>query len=224
VTATIDKPVLSQGEKGNLDVKVARLMADFKNPIQVQALDFPPALISINNNQPLTIAADKTDGKMVVDVRANTPPGEYTLVLRSSAPVPLKDAQGKAKNPVPNGVLPSAPVKLTVLPKALASVSLATQNPAVKVGMETEVVVKVTRMYDFTGEFKVQVVVPAGAKGVTATETVIPAGKDEAKFTLKAAADTAPGGKNDFIVRAIGSYDGKNPTTQEVKFNVNVMK
>jgi hypothetical protein len=224
ITATIDKPALVQGEKGNLDVKVARLSPDFKNPIQVQALDLPPALIAINNNQPITIAADKTDGKMAVDVRANTPPGEYTLVLRSSAPVPLKDAQGKPKNPVPNGVLPSAPVKVMVLPKALASVSLVTQNPTVKAGMESEIVVKITRMYEFAGEFKVQVVVPAGAKGVTATEAVIPAGKDEAKFMLKAAPDTAPGAKNDFVVKATASYDGKTPTTQEVKFNVNVVK
>ena len=49
-------------------------------------------------------------------------------------------------------------------------------------------VVKVARLYDYAGEFKVSLVPPANVKDVTAAEVVIPAGKDEATLVL-----TVPG-------------------------------
>jgi len=120
--------------------------------------------------------------------------------------------------------LPSAPVTLTVLPKQVGTLALATPNPMVKIGANTEVVVKVTRMYEFTGEFTVQLVMPANAQGITADPVTIAAGKDEAKFVVKAAADVAPGARNDLIVRAVAMVNGNVPTTHELKFAVNVVK
>ena len=91
--------------------------------------------------------------------------------------------------------------------------------------MQTEVVVKVNRLHDYTGEFKVQIVLPPNAKGISATDVTIPAGQDEAKFILKADANAAPGGRSDLIARATAMVaGGKVATTQEVKFSVNVTK
>ena len=90
--------------------------------------------------------------------------------------------------------------------------------------MQTEVVVKVARLYDFAGEFKVQVVIPAAVKGVSAAEVTIPAGQDEVKVIVKAAADAVPGNRADLIVRATAMVNGTVPTMQEAKFNVNVVK
>ena len=65
---------------------------------------------------------------------------------------------------------------------------------------------------------------PASVKDVTAAEVLIPAGKDEATLMLKAPPTAAPGGRNDLLVKAVALVNGNVPTTQEVKFNLNVVK
>ena len=106
-----------------------------------------------------------------------------------------------------------------MLPQHVGTLSLATPNPSLKAGGQVEVVVKVARLWDYAGEFKVSLVLPANVKDVSAAEVVIPAGKDEATLMLKAPAEAAPGGRNDLVVRAVAMVNGNMPTTQEVKFN-----
>jgi hypothetical protein len=222
LAANLDKPSLVQGEKGALKVKLTRLSPDFKTPLTVLAIppELPPGL-AINNNQPITIAPNATDGTLPVNVPPNLPPGMYNIVLRTETQMPYsKDAMAKQK---PNTlvVLPSAPATLTVLPKAVAMLSLSTPNATVKTGKEAEVVVRVNRQYGYNGEFKVQVVLPPGAKGAQIGDAVIPAGKDEAKLVIKAGA--MPMNLPNLIVRATANYQG-HATTHEVKLNVNVEK
>jgi hypothetical protein len=224
VAATLDKPSVVQGTNAAVAVKLTRIHPDFKTPLLVQAtLGELPQGFTVNNNQPITIAPDKTDGTLNVVVPANAPPGQYNIVLRTSAQIPMEKMPKGPKQPT-NVVLPSTPVTLTVLPKALATVVLPNPNPTAKVGAETEVVVKVTRMYDFDGEFKVKVVLPPDAKGVTIDEVTIPAGQDEAKLKVKVAADAAPGNRANINVIATAMYNGTVPITQEAKLNVNVVK
>jgi hypothetical protein len=222
LTASLDKPALIQGEKGTLKVKLARLSPDFKTPLTVQAIATEvPRGLTLNNNQPITIAANATDGTLPINVPTNVQPGVYTIVLRTQTQLPYaKDPMAKQK---PNTVvvLPSAPVTLTILPKSLATLALATPNATVKIGQQAEVVLRVTRQFGYDGEFKVQVVLPAGAKGVEVAEAVIPAGKDETKLVLKAGA--TPVNLANLVVRATGTYQG-HATTQETKLNVNVVK
>jgi hypothetical protein len=224
LTGTPDKPMLTQGDKGTLKVKLTRIAPDFKTPLTVQALatELPKGL-TINNNQPLSIAANATDGSLPINVPANVQPGTYTIVLRLQTQMPYnKDPMAKQK---PNTVvvLPSAPIALTILPKTLATVTLSTPNVTLKIGKEAEVVVKAARQYGYDGEFKVQVVLPPNAKGVQIAEAVIPAGKDEAKLVVKTDAGAAPVNLSNLIVRATAMYQG-HPTTHEVKLNVNVVK
>jgi hypothetical protein len=219
---TLDNPTIVQGDKGTLKVKLTRISPDFKTPLTVQAIQTElPKGLTLNNNQPITIAANAAEGALPLNVPANVPPGNYTIVLRTQTQMPYnKDPMAKQK---PNTlvVLPSAPVMLTVLPKSLAALSLSTPNVTVKLSKEAEVVVRVARQFGYEGEFKVQVVLPAGAKGVSIGDAVIPAGKDEAKLIVKAGA--MPVNVSNLIVRATALYQG-HPTIHEVKLNVNVVK
>ncbi len=224
LSATLDKATLVQGDKASLAVKLARLWPEFKTPLNAVVMDAVPN-VSINNNQPIAIAAGKDEAKVPVVVNAAAPPGTYTIILRATAAIPFaKDPMAKQKPPV-NVVQQSAPFTITVLPKTVATVAATLTKPSVKVATDGEVVVKVTRQFDYAGEFKVQLIVPANAPGVTAADVVIPAGKDEAKLVLKIAAAAAPGPRNDLLVRATAVVNGTVSIVQEsAKFNVTVVK
>ncbi len=224
VAAALDKPAIVQGDKGTLKVTVTRLWPDFKTPLIVQALapELPPGL-TINNNQPLNLAPTAKDGSLAVVVPANVQPGVYTLVLRATAGIPYnKDPAAKQKQPVLVAA-PTTPVTLTVLPKELAKLSLSNPGPTVKQGMQTEIVLKVQRLFNYEGDFKVQVVLPPNAKGVTVAGVVIPAGKDETRLVIQAAKDAPIANLANFTVRASGTAFGA-VVNQEMKFNVNVVK
>jgi hypothetical protein len=228
IASSLDKAVVQQGDKVNLTLKLNRISPDLKQPIVIQTVDniqgLPPSPIAINNAQPFTIAPDKNDGTLVVDVKPTVPPGVYTIAMRATAAgFPFTKDPAKPKANI-NVILPTAPVTLTVLPKTVATLALANPNPTVKVGAETEIVVKATRLFDYNGELKVQLVLPQGVQGITAAEVVIPAGQTEAKLVLKADANVPPGGKNDFVVRATATVAENVPAVQEVKFNLNVTK
>jgi hypothetical protein len=223
LTAQIDKPVVLQGDKPNLTLKLTRLWPDFKTPLQLVINDPIPNL-AVNNNQPIAVAADKNEAKAVVTVNNNVPPGTYNIVLRATAQIPFnKDPMAKQK-PNVNVVFPSTPVAITVLPKQVATLTIPQPAVTAKVGTTSDVVVKVARNPGFAGEFKVQLVIPPNIKGVSADEVTIPAGKDEAKLVLKIAADAAPGNRPDLIVRATAMQNGNVPTPHEAKITVNVVK
>jgi hypothetical protein len=106
----------------------------------------------------------------------------------------------------------------------VANVSVAPGSAAVKAGEEFEVVVKVQRLSNYSGEFKVELVVPENARGISAPEVTIPKGKDEAKLVIRADADAAPGNRGALAVRATALVNGKVATRQEAKLTVKVVK
>jgi hypothetical protein len=223
-TAKLDKTAILQGERATLKVAVARLWPDFKGPLLVQALpqEMPPGL-TINNNQPLGIAPNQAEGSLAVNVAPQVQPGTYTLVLRTTAAVPYnKDPAAKNKQPV-QVVQATTPVTLTVVPRELAKLALSNLNPSVKAGAQTPLTLKVTRLFGYGGEFKVQVVLPPGVKGLEIGEVVIPAGKDEAALVLKAEAAAKPGTLANLTVRVSATAFGA-VVNHELKFNVNIVK
>jgi hypothetical protein len=220
-TVTADKPVVTQGDKINLTFKLDRLWPDLKAPVAITAHNLVVNQMTV---PPLTIAPDKQDGTAVVTINPTCPPGVYCLGFHGSAQFPhAKDAMTKQKGNI-TVVLPGEPVLVTVLPKQLATFSVNPPNPAVKIGATGDVVVKVARLYEFPGEFKIEVVLPANAAGVTAAPVTIPAGKDEAKLTFAAAADAAAGNRGEILVRATAMFNATTPVIHEVKINVNVVK
>ena len=122
-------------------------------------------------------------------------------------------------NTVPNPFLPP----LTVVPKSVATLALASPTVTAKVGAETEFVVKLTRQFDYDGEFKVEVVLPAAVKDVTVAAVTVPAGKDEAKLIINVPTDAPPGNRADLVVKATATYKDV-PIVHEAKFAVNVVK
>jgi hypothetical protein len=98
-------------------------------------------------------------------------------------------------------------------------------SPAVTLqpGTDTELLVKVNRQHGYAGEFKVQLVLPSGFQGVTAPEVTIPAGADEAKLVLKAAADAKPAMNPNVLVRATATVEKVN-LTQDAKIAVTIAK
>jgi hypothetical protein len=223
LTATSEKPAVTQGSKVTVALKVERLWPDFKAPLQVTLLDPVANLTFNNNNQPLTVAADKTEASAVFDVRTNVAPGTYNLVLRGQAQMPYqKDAMGKKANI--NVVMPSAPISLTVLPQQVATLSVMNANPTLKVGEPTELLVKVARLHNYAGEFNVQLVLPANVKDVQAEEVTIPAGMNEAKLVLTVLPDAMPGNRSNLIIRAVALQNGNVPTVHEAKINVQIVR
>ncbi len=221
--AALDKAAILQGDKAQITLKLTRVWPDFKTPLQVLLMD-PVQNLIVNNNQPANIAPGKDTVTVPVTVNANLAPGTYGIVFRGQAQIPFnKDVKQKQKQNTPV-VLPSTPVTLTVLPKALANLSLQPQGVTVKAGKEAEMTVHVNRLFNYDGEFKVEVVIPPAVKGVTADPVVIPAGLNDAKVVIKAAAGAMPGNRPDLLVRAVALFDGKVPTKHELKFNVNVVK
>jgi hypothetical protein len=223
LAAQIDKAVVLQGEKVPLTLKLNRLWPDFKTPLQITYFNPIPSLV-VNNNQPITVPADKNEAKVEINVNAAVAPGTYNLELRGSAQIPFnKDPMAKQK-PNVNVLLPSAPAIITVLPKQVATLSLANPNAMAKIGAEGEVTIKLARIAEFTGEFKVQLVLPPNTKGLSAAEVTIPAGQNEAKLIVKVAADAVVGNHPDLIIRATAMQNGNIPTPHEVKLTLNVGK
>jgi hypothetical protein len=230
LTASLDQPVVVQGGKAALKLKLERLWPDFKNPLQVNAGQPPQQRQELELPQDvrvtpptLNLSAGQKEGSLSVTVGPNAQPGTYTLVLRSQSQVPFdRDPAGKQKRPILI-LQPSAPVTLTVLPKTVGTLALSSPSPTVKIGAQAEVTVTVKRLFGYDGAFKVQVVLPPNAQGLEIPEVVIPAGKDQAQLVVKVPAGARPGNYPNLVVRATAAYQGAT-TTQEVKLNVNVVK
>jgi hypothetical protein len=129
----------------------------------------------------------------------------------------------KQKQPI-QVVLPSSSVTLTVLPKTVGALALAVKDPNAKLGMQVEIDVKVSRQFDYAGEFKLELVLPPNFQGITADPVTIPGGQNEAKMILKIAANAPIGQRNDLVIRAVAPITEKITATQEAKLNLNLVK
>jgi hypothetical protein len=100
------------GDKMEVTLKVTR-NEKFKDGIQVFSAvpNFGPRQQGNNPVPPLlTIAADKNEAKVSVDVPANLTPGTYSLVLRGQSAAPPPKAA--ATRPVP--AYPSIPITVVI--------------------------------------------------------------------------------------------------------------
>jgi hypothetical protein len=203
-------------------LKVNRHWPEAKIPIQVVAVDLPPNVAFNNNNQPVTVAADKNEADLQIQVRNNVAPGVYNLVLRGAGQVPFnKDPKATQKPPLGTTVV-STPIKLTIY-NTVAEVTLNNANVTLKAGMDAELLVKVHRLNGYQGEFKLQLVLPQGFQGVTAPEVTIPANGNEAKFVLKCAQGAAPATNPGVVVRAVATVD-KITLNHDAKLAVTITK
>ncbi|MBX9578898.1 MAG: hypothetical protein K2X87_01195 [Gemmataceae bacterium] len=216
--------VVKPGDKIAVPVKVA--WAGDKQPVVLAA---EPML---QNPQQAPVTAqptqqptkDKPEGVVTLDVKTNAAPGPYTVVIRGDAQVPFaRDPMAKGKANVPMSAF-ADPIPLTVLPAALAKLTLGPiPNANLKPGAAVEVPVKVERLHDFAGEFIVTFVPAKDVTGIAAEPVTIPAGKDSARLVVKTAEDAKPGQVAANIV-VTATYDGKYPIATETKAGFTVVK
>jgi hypothetical protein len=221
--ADLAKTTVVQGGKVTVPLKLARLWPDFKNPVQVliDPREIPQNLLTVGA---VNIPANGNAGSTVLNINPNAQPGTYSIVFRGAAAVPFnKDPLAKAR-PNINVVQPCTPVTVTILPKQVATVSVSNTNPTIKIGMQMALDVRVTRQFNYDGEFKVQLVLPPNVQGLSAEEVTIPAGKNETKLVIKVPATAQPGGRPNLTVKTTALYNGTVPLTLETKINVNVIK
>ncbi|MCE9531186.1 MAG: PPC domain-containing protein, partial [Planctomycetes bacterium] len=217
--------MLKQGDKLTVPFKITR-SPETKTPITLQQISMgvnpQQAPISVGNGAALpVIAADKNDGTFIVDVKPTTPPGTYTIVMKASTPIQF--AKEAKKNVALTIVTATTPLVIKVLPTVVAKVT-ATPKGNLKPGMPGEVTVKVERLNEYTGDFKVKLTLPPTAKGLSADEVTIPAGKDEIVVPVKVAADATAGTIQNVVATATGTVEGKIPIVQDTKFNLTVDK
>jgi hypothetical protein len=227
LSATPEKVALLQGGKVNVGLKLTRLWPDFKTPLSVvptdPPTDLPPGLVFGNNNQAVNMNPGKDEETVAITAAANVPVGTYNIVLRGTAQVPFNKDPKAAKANI-NALQPAEAFALTVLPAQVATLSVDKPNLTLKPGTQQELIVRVARQQGYTGEFKVELVLPANTKGIAAVPVTIPAGKDEIKLVLSVAGDAALGNHANLVVRAVAILQGDVPANHETKINVNVVK
>lgn len=219
--------LIKQGEKVTVPFKITR-GPETKTPITLVQIGMgvpaQQAPVAVNNGQPIAaIAADKNDGTFVIDVKPNAAPGTYAIVLKGTTPIPfVKDPNTKKSQNI-TVASSTTPIIVQVLPLSVAKVT-ATPKGNLKPGMPGEIAVKVERQFDYAGDFKVKLVLPMGAKGVTAPDVTIAAGKNEVVLPLTVAADAPATTLQNVVVQATALLEGKVPTLHEAKFNLTVEK
>lgn len=219
LVAAIDNKLVSHGNKANIKLTLNRLWPDMNQPVQITPIapELPPGVTFGN----VTIPNGKNDGLIVLNVPANVPPGNYSLVFRSFAPVPFAKNPKDKKNNV-NAIVPSTPVALTVVPKEVVKLNVAA-NTNIKAGTNLDLAVPVNRLFDFNDEVKLQLVLPPGTQGLSADDAVLPAGKTDGKLVIRVPANAPVGNRANLTVRATAVIYGMT-LTHETKININIVK
>jgi hypothetical protein len=217
LNAGVDKVTVAHGDKVTIPLKLIRHSLDFKANLQIQPLpvELPPGI----NFGALNVPAGKDEAQVVFTIPTNLAPGTYNIVVRGFAPI---SANPKAK-PI-NVLMPSTPVAVTVVPKQVATVSVNNANPMVKLGGQFELVVRVSRQFDYADTFKVKLILPPNTQGISADEVTIPAGQNEAKLILRVPPDANPGNRANLTVQASAVVNGSLTLNHETKISVNVVK
>jgi hypothetical protein len=220
--ATIDKNKIVQGDKGTIKVVIVKRDPEMKAAILVEPVDLPANFV--NNNKAISIAPAANDGTIPVTVPATQTPGVYSIVLRGQTNLGFpKDAAGKQKAAV-NVVSVITPLELTVLPKALGEFSVTNTGVQVKAGAEGKLELKVKRLHNYEGTYKVEVVIPANAKGIVLEPSEFAINSDATQIKVKVAADAMPGPRNDIVLKFKGMFLGKDEVIAELKANISVVK
>jgi hypothetical protein len=217
LSVTKDKIVAPQGDRITVPVKLTAGAADFKTNVQLTAVVAPTGMAM----QPVTLTLGK-EGTATLDSKTTVLPGNYTLVLRGQTQPPQPNQQPKPGGPR-NIVQTAPPIALTIVPKQLVKVSLPQGNVKLAPGGTASVAVKVARIFEYAGLFKIDLD-PKTAKGITVDPVTLKAGDDEAKLTLRAAKDLQAGMNLNLTVRVTAMFNETVPVVHEAKLNVAIAK
>lgn len=212
-TASATKPIVKQGETGEVVVKVERQYG-FNGEFKLKVV-LPPNTQGVSIGD-ASIPQGRADIKLPVKVAKDAKP----IVLQNV--VIQAVAQFNPNIPIAHETMFGG---LSIVPTSLAKLSVAPTKPNLKAGEQGELLVKVERLYGFSGEYKVKVVMPPNVKGVTIGEGVVPAGKNEVKLPVTVAKDAKPINLQNVVVQSVAQFDPKTPVMDETKFSgLNVVK
>ena len=228
--AKLESPIfVKPGDKLTIPVAVAWQSAEARpGPLSITLEATQPnmqnsALGTANGgNAPAgMMAKEKNDAAVTIDVRPNALPGSYAVVLKGETQIQIaRDPTKKDQKTPANIQAYTVPLEVTVLPTVLGKFTAALPaNGVIAVGKTAEMIVKVERAADYTGEFKLNLQLPKDFKGVTVKDATIPAGKDEGKLLIDVAPDAKIGGVTNVVITATGTVHGKFGIAHEVKSN-----
>jgi hypothetical protein len=213
LTTAATPQVVMPGRSVNVPVTLKR-RTDATSPVQITALSLPPGLTFAN----LTLPANKEQAAATFTAKPNASPGVYTVVLRGQ----VAGGDKKKKKDDLQPFFPSNPLTLIIPPRELAKVTVPPVE--VKAGGTAEVKVRLSRLYDYSGPFEVKLIVPADSQGLSAPVVQVPAGVDEVRLMLHAAATVRRGLHPNLTLQLTGRYLEEAPVTQSLKIKVNVSK
>jgi hypothetical protein len=199
------------GDKQNLKLAAELTQpSNNKEPIKLQFLSQP--------------TKEKPEAVIKGEVRPDTSPGTYTLIIKGTAQIPFTHPTTKKGSNVAIDVH-SEPILVTVLPVALAKMTVTSlPNNQLLAGTTGEIVVQVNRLHGYYGPFQLAVELPPNTAGLKVQADNIPAGHNEGKIRLIAAPDAKAGPINGIVVVAIAPYDPQYTVRHETKFNLTVVQ
>lgn len=220
VAPSVPKVQVPIGGKVEVKMMLTKNVGDLKGNVQMQRLTAPVATNGNPINAPnLNLPTNKGEVDLKFNVPTNTEPGTFNLVYQCLLQYQLEiDPKTKKKQNVRIRAV-TAPLQIEVY-NQVADLSVSAPSVTVKSGAETPITIKVKRLHDYKGTFTVQLLIPNGFRGVSASNVTIPANKNEIQMVLKSPAKTKAATSNDFKVRAqarVGSATMTHETTFEVK-------
>jgi hypothetical protein len=128
-----------------------------------------------------------------------------------------KRATDTAAAAAPKDVALFWPSTTTTLKITAAPITLAVTPPAaaLKQGQQLEFPVALTRLYGYAEAIELEVALPAGVSGLKIDKVTVPAGQNEGKLVIVAAANATPGNHN-LAVKATAMFNGQKQTADQV--------
>lgn len=194
---------------------------DFKQNVQLR----PRASAVQTNNQPIGVPNVNIGVGQEITVKFNVPqntrPGTFNFVMLAFAQFQYKkDPMGQQQNVQVFQATP--PIKFVVYEET-AKITLPQPKLEIEAGKEAELVVNLERLYDYQGEYDIQVLTPGGVGGISVQQIKVPGGANEGKLVIKVAANAQPFNRNDFKIRVTSKVSNAT-LTQEVPFELTVTK
>jgi hypothetical protein len=128
-----------------------------------------------------------------------------------------KRATDTAAASAPKDVALFWPSTTTTIKITAAPITLAVTPPAaaLKQGQQTELPVALTRLYGYADPIELEIALPAGVSGLKIDKVMVPAGQNEGKLVIVAAANATPGNHN-LAVKATATFNGQKQTADQV--------
>lgn len=207
------------GGNTNVKLKIERTWPESKVPLTVTSVHLPPG-ITFNNNQPLTIAADKLEAEARLQIQPASSAEQFPLILRMTGQVPYaKDPQAKQKPAIQVAETSSAvPVSIY---RQVVSVVDTPKKVDVQQGKEAPLAIKLQRLHNYQGAVNVQV--QGLPTGVTLSTPAIAEKATEAKWMVKADKNAQPATDKPIVIRFTGTVNSINLITEH-KLMLNITK